>query len=108
VRVGLAGDADRGKTLFQRCTNCHTADANARAKVGPGLFGIAGRQVASAQGFAYSASLKSLAAQPWSDERLERWLAGPRVMATDTKMVFPGFAKAQDRADVIAYLKTLK
>ncbi|MBL8690894.1 MAG: cytochrome P460 family protein [Rhodospirillaceae bacterium] len=108
VRVGLAGDSDRGKTLFQRCTNCHTTDQQARAKVGPGLFGVAGRQVASAQNYAYSASLKALSAQPWSDERLERWLAGPRVVATDTKMVFPGFTKAQDRADVIAYLKTLK
>jgi cytochrome c2 len=108
MRVGLAGDTNRGKTLFQRCTNCHTTDAAARAKVGPGLFGVVGRPVASAPGFAYSTSLKALSTQPWSDERLERWLAGPRVVANDTKMVFPGFAKAQDRADVIAFMKTLK
>lgn len=108
VRIGVVGVVDRGKTLFQRCTNCHSTDPSGRPKVGPNLVGIAGRQVASTQGFAYSASLKSLAAQPWSDERLERWLAGLRVMASDTKMVFPGFPKAQDRADVIAYLKTLK
>jgi hypothetical protein len=45
VRVGLAGDAARGKTLAQRCTNCHTVDAAGRAKVGPSLFGVAGRPV---------------------------------------------------------------
>jgi len=106
--VGSAGDAARGKTLFQRCTNCHTADDKARAKVGPALFGIAGRQVASAPGFAYSPGLKALGSQPWSDERLDRWLSGPRAVAADTKMVFPGFVKAQDRADVIAFMKTLK
>jgi cytochrome c2 len=107
ARMSAAGNADRGKALFTRCSNCHIADPSGKHKVGPNLSGVVGRAVAAAPGYAYSADLKNLG-QSWDEVRLDAWLAGPQNLAKGTKMVFPGFVKAQDRADVIAYLKTVK
>lgn len=100
------GNADRGKGLFTRCSNCHTADKTGKHKVGPNLGGVVGRDAGKAPGFAYSAALEKLGGK-WDDARLDAWLAGPQKLASGTKMVFPGFAQGQDRADIIAYLKTL-
>ena len=100
------GNADRGKALFTRCSNCHTADKTGKHKVGPNLTGVVGRPAGKAQGFAFSPALASLGGQ-WDDAKLDVWLAGPQKVASGTRMVFPGFAQGQDRADVIAYLKTL-
>lgn len=101
------GSADRGKVLFTRCSNCHSADKTAKHKVGPNLTGVVGRQAGKAPGFAYSPALQALNAA-WDDARLDAWLAGPQKVASGTRMVFPGFAEGQDRADLIAYLKTLQ
>jgi cytochrome c len=99
-------NADRGKQLFTRCTNCHTADKTAKHKVGPNLGGVVGRETAKAAGFAYSPALQSKAGV-WDEARLSDWLISPQAFASGTKMVFQGFPRAQDRADVIAFLKTL-
>lgn len=101
-----AGDVDRGKALFTRCSNCHTADKTGKHKVGPNLGGVVGRPAGKAPGFAYSTALQGLGAS-WDEAKLDAWLAGPQNVAAGTKMVFPGFAQGQDRADLIAYLKTL-
>lgn len=98
--------ADRGKQLFTRCTNCHTADKTGKHKVGPNLGGVVGRETAKAAGYAYSPALGKAGGQ-WDEARLSDWLISPQSFASGTKMVFPGFARAQDRADVIAFLKTL-
>lgn len=105
--AGLPGDADRGKSLFTRCTNCHTADATGKHKVGPNLAGVVGRKAGSAAGYAYSPAL-SRTSTTWDEASLEAWLISPGTVVNGTKMVFQGFPKGQDRADVIAYLKTLK
>ena len=107
ARMAAAGNADRGKQLFARCGNCHAADPSGKHKVGPNLSGVVGRAVAAAPGYAYSADLKKLG-QNWDDVRLDAWLAGPQSLAKGAKLVFPGFVKAQDRADVITFLKTVK
>jgi len=99
-------NADRGKQLFTRCTNCHTADKTGKHKVGPNLGGVVGRETAKAAGYSYSAALQGKTGN-WDEARLSDWLVSPQSFAGGTKMVFPGFARAQDRADVIAYLKTL-
>ena len=101
-----APNADRGKQLFTRCTNCHIADKTGKHKVGPNLGGVVGRDTAKAPGFAYSSALQAKAGT-WDEARLSDWLISPQSFASGTKMVFPGFARAQDRADVIAFLKTL-
>ncbi len=100
------GDAVRGKALFTRCSNCHTADKSGKHKVGPNLAGVVGRPAGKAPGFAFSPALEKLGGQ-WDEARLDAWLAAPQKVASGTRMVFPGFAQGQDRADVVAYLKTL-
>jgi|GEM_PF-255709 len=105
--AAMAGNAERGKSLFTRCTNCHTADASGKHKVGPNLAGIVGRKAASASGYAFSPAL-SRVNQVWDEAALESWLISPNSVVAGTKMVFQGFPQGQDRADVVAYLKTLK
>jgi len=96
-----AGDADNGRALYQsRCTACHSLDYNG---VGPAHRGVFGRAAAQAPGFAYSEALKS-SHLVWNDEALDRWLTDPEKVAPGQRMGF-NVPEAQDRADLIAYLK---
>ena len=75
-------------------------------KVGPHLVGIVGRKAASADGYKkYSKDLKE-AGIVWDEANLDKWLANPKGMYPGTKMIYPGLKKAEDRADLIEYLKT--
>ena len=95
-----AGDADRGEQIYQACTDCHSLDKN---DVGPRHRGVFGRKAASLPDYAYSEALKS-ANIVWNEETLDKWLTDPQAVAPGAKMFFH-LEKAQDRADVIAYLK---
>jgi len=97
------GDASHGKTLFSRCSGCHTVtDQN---KVGPHLSGVFGRQAGSVEGFRYSTALASNG-QVWDDTTLDTFLTSPSKAVPGTMMTV-SLPKPQDRADIIAYLKTL-
>jgi cytochrome c len=99
--VGGVGDAVHGKVVFEkRCTGCHAMDAD---REGPRLAGVFGRKAGSVPGFSYSAGLKS-SGLTWTDATLERWLSGPDMVVPDTKMDFY-VPKAEERRDLIAYLK---
>jgi cytochrome c len=96
-----AGDAERGKLVFEkRCVGCHAMDAN---REGPQLRGVYGRKAGSVAGFQYSASLKS-SGLTWNPETLDRWLTDPDAMVpgNDMSLATP---KAADRSDLIAYLQ---
>jgi cytochrome c len=67
---------------------------------------VVGRDTGTAAGYTYSAALKGKGGA-WDEARLSDWLISPQAFASGTKMVFQGFPKAQDRADIIAFLKTL-
>jgi cytochrome c len=96
-----AGDAARGKTVFEkRCTGCHAMDAD---REGPQLRTVYGRQAGSVAGFEYSASLKS-SGLTWNPETLDRWLTDPDAMVPGNNMSF-ATPKAADRRDLIAYLR---
>ena len=97
---GLAGDADRGAQVYQACQDCHSLDQN---DVGPRHRGVYGRKAGSLPDYAYSAALKS-ANIVWNEETLDKWLTDPQGLAPGAKMFFH-LENAQDRADVIAYLK---
>jgi cytochrome c len=101
-----AGDAEAGKTVFKKCSICHSVDP-AKKGIGPTLFGVVGRHSASVDGFAYSEAMKS-ANKTWDAATLDVYLTNPKALVPGTKMIFPGLPKAEDRADVIAYLATLK
>ncbi len=64
--------------------------------------------IASVPGYTFSAALQKLKGEKWDPEKLNAWLFKPQEFAQGTKMTFAGLPKAQDRADVIAYLESLK
>jgi cytochrome c len=101
-------DPKRGEQLAKVCTTCHTFDKGGPNKIGPNLWDVTEEQIASVPNYQFSAALEKDKNEKWDPEKLNQWLANPQSFAKGTKMTFAGFPKAQDRADVIAYLNTLK
>lgn len=103
--TAIAGDAVAGEKVFKKCKACHKVEDGKNA-VGPYLYKVVGRPVASVEGFKYSSALTGLGGA-WTTDRLDAFLTKPSDYAKGTKMTFPGLAKPEDRADVIAYLNSL-
>ena len=99
----LEGDAGRGAKVYERCGACHSPDAD---RVGPRHRGVVGRRAGSIDGFPYSAALKR-SGVIWDEASLEKWLTDPQAFIPGQRMGFR-LGDAQERADVIAYLKTLR
>ena len=99
---------ENGEAVFKKCRACHLVGENARNAVGPALNAIVGRRAGAADAYAYSANLKELGAAGlvWDEPTLQRYLENPKAVVPHGKMAFPGLEEAQERADVIAYLKT--
>jgi cytochrome c len=108
--AGLLADADpamgQADTKKYTCFVCHTFDEGGKAGVGPNLYGIVGAPHGHMAGFNYSSALKSKQG-PWTYAELYEWLKKPAAYAPGTKMTFVGLPDAKDRADIIAYLRTL-
>jgi cytochrome c len=106
------GDAAKGEVIFKStCGFCHQIGPDAKTLIGPELNGIVGRKVASIDYPMYSDIMKTLGSfnVVWSEENLDRWITNPRVVLPGTYMtVFPGIPDANNRADLIAYLKAFK
>jgi cytochrome c len=108
-----AGDAAKGKELFTtKCGICHQVGPGAKTLVGPELNGIVGRKAASIADFpSYSAGMKKLGddGYVWTEEHIDTWITDPKAMIPDSMMAlaFQGVPDAAERADIIAYLKTL-
>jgi len=102
-----AGNAANGATVFSRCAICHSNAKGAPARIGPNLFAIAGRKAATQPDFSYSAALKN-SGITWTSANLDKWIAAPAAMVPGNRMAFAGVANAQQRADLVAYLDTLK
>ena len=102
-----SADAAKGERSFAKCKACHSANEGGKNGIGPNLWGIVGRNPASHEGFSYSDGMKAHKEKPWTVETLSEFLASPKDYAKGTKMSFIGLKKATERADVIAYLKTL-
>jgi cytochrome c2 len=99
----LAGDAAKGANLVQaRCAMCHSPEAGQ----GPDLTGVVGRKAGSAEGFPASAALKG-SGIAWTPAKLDAFLVDPAKLVPGTAMPNP-YVNAADRADIIAYLATLK
>ena len=101
--VWAAGDAKKGADVFaEECGDCHSTIAG-KNKKGPSLNGVFGRKAGTAEGFDYSPALRS-SAIVWTEAALDRWLANPESLVRGQKMGV-SVANAQDRADLVAYLK---
>jgi cytochrome c len=99
-------DLDAGAKDARKCGACHSFEEGGPAKIGPPLWGVVGRKIASVEGFAYSDALAEKEGA-WDYQNLDAFLAQPREWAPGTKMAFAGLKKPDERADVILYLRSL-
>ncbi len=104
--ASFTGDAAKGESTFAACKVCHAVEAGVN-KIGPSLSGIVGRSAGTVAGYTYSAANKN-SGITWSPEKLFQYLENPQRIVPGTKMTYPGLPDEQKRADVIAYLGTLK
>ncbi|MGH6948584.1 MAG: c-type cytochrome [Kiloniellales bacterium] len=100
------GNLDSGKRLFAKCQACHSLEPG-KIVIGPSLSGVIGRTAGTLEGFNYSGAMRAYGqgGVTWTETTLDAFLVAPRQVVKGTRMTFVGFASAQDRADVIAYLK---
>lgn len=102
--VAVAADAARGEQVYRKCVSCHTLEVNGRNRVGPRLHGLFGRVAGSVADFRYSDALKN-SGIVWTDQTLDAYLKDSEAFVPGTKM-YGGLSLDQDRADLIAYLRT--
>lgn len=100
------GDAIAGKASFAQCSSCHSVQPEEH-RTGPSLAGILNTPAGSIEGFTYSPASKESGVE-WNSENLDAFLANPREIIPQTKMVFPGISDPQMRADIVAYLASLE
>lgn len=101
-----AGTVDNGKDVFKKCAACHTVDKGGAHKQGPNLYGIVGRDIASASGAKYSDAMKAKGGK-WTLEALQDYLHDPKAAIPGNVMAFAGVKDNADLGSVIAYLNTL-
>ena len=102
-----AADAKVGEANAKKlCASCHTFTEGGKAGVGPNLYNVVARERAAAAGFSYSNGLKAKAGT-WGYEDLNAWLKKPAAYAAGTKMAFAGINNDKQRADMVAYLRSL-
>ena len=105
AEVFATADAAAGEKVFGKCKACHKIDGS--DGTGPHLNGVVGRARGAIASFGYSDGMKSVT-DPWSPEALDAFLTNPKGYVAGTKMGFAGLPKVEDRANLIAYLATLK
>jgi cytochrome c len=101
-------DPKHGEQVAKVCLQCHTFDKGGPNKIGPNLYGIMEENIAAVPNYQFSQALQAHKSEKWDPDKLNVWLYKPGDFAKGTKMSFPGLPKVQDRADVIAYLESLK
>ena len=102
----LKGEPSRGAVLFHPCQACHSYRRGEPDKIGPNLFGVVGRPIASAKGFNYSEYILRLKGN-WTPERLNAFMFEDKRFAQGSHMAFNSLVTLADRADLIAWLKTI-
>ena len=104
------GDVAAGEKVFRKCKACHAVGEGAKNKVGPHLNGIVDNEIASVEGFKYSAVFLEKKGEGfvWTVEELHAYLEKPRKYMPGNKMSFAGLKKEKDRQNVIAYIMTFQ
>lgn len=106
VRMQTA-EAEAGARVIRKCQSCHNWEEGSANKTGPEIYDIVGRQIAAVSDFAYSDAMAALSDEHWDYTSLDEFLASPRTYVPGTKMTFAGISNPEERADLIAFLRTL-
>lgn len=107
AQAHAAETAAAGGALFNRCVICHSNTNGAPNRMGPNLFGVVGRKAGTYPGFSYSTAMKT-SGVVWTTAKLDAYLADPQKLVPGNNMPMAGISSAQQRADIVAYLGTLK
>ncbi|MEA2939118.1 MAG: hypothetical protein QOC56_2622 [Alphaproteobacteria bacterium] len=100
------GDAARGEKKFEECAACHTTEPGNNS-VGPSLAGVVGRKAGELADYRYSPALKR-SGITWTAQTLDAFVADPQKAVPANRMPYAGLPDAGARADLIAYLQTVK
>ena len=103
--VLASADVGAGKTISVKCEQCHDTSSAKTIKIGPPLFGVVGRDRASIAGFDYSGAMKGKGGS-WTYDELFKFTKSPGAYIPGTKMSFAGLSRADDRINLIAFLRT--
>ncbi len=107
VSADVFGDAAKGESVFRQCAGCHQVGKGAENRIGPQLNGIFGRRAGTVEGFRYSDAFHRAGAKglEWHAQDLDVFLENPKQLVPGTRMSFRGIGDADDRADLIAFLR---
>ncbi len=104
-----AASPEAGKKVARKCTACHTFEQGGKNKVGPNLYDIIGKKAGAIEGYKFSKAMVAKGEEgfTWTYQNLDDYLANPKKVVPKTKMTFPGLRKPEQRAEVIAYMRTM-
>lgn len=104
--LASANEAE-GEKVAKKCSACHSLEKGGPNKIGPHLWDVVERPIASIGDFSYSDALKGKSGETWTYENLNAFLTKPKDFAPGTKMTFAGISKPEDRANLLLYLRSL-
>lgn len=107
--IAVAQDVAKGETIFKRCATCHGIGDTTKP-IAPNLNGVIGRVAGTQEDFVKKYSKAMVAAGEgglvWTEADIDEYITDPKKKVPGNKMAFPGLKKPEERADVIAYIKT--
>jgi len=107
VAMMASADEAAGQKVAKKCASCHTFDQGGANKIGPNLWNVIDRPIASIEGFKYSDALQGMSSDAWTYDSLDAYLEKPKDFAPGTKMSFAGLKKPEDRANLILYMRSM-